>query len=166
VKSTILSLILLAVAPSKDSKSDPLRSKGLPVEMTAKGGLKIDLEKRIGYAETDVVIKRADVTVCCDKAVAKYTKNRIQSVECKGRVIILRPDGTVARADRAIFQADKDKVKLSGTAKVRSEDTELEGDEIVYDIAQDKLKVRGSNSRFRFVPKNLPAMKLERQCPP
>ena len=166
MKPIVLSLVLLGLAPSQTSKKDPLRTKGLPVEMTAKGGLKIDLEKKIGYAETDVVIKRADVTVCCDQAVAKYAKDRIKSVECKGRVVILRPDGTVAQADRAVFQADQDKVKLFGTAKLRSEDTELEGQEIVYDIAKDKLNVRGSNSRFRFVPKNLPAMKLERNCPP
>jgi len=160
-----LSLLLLSGPALAPKKADRIGG-GQPIEMTAKGGLRIDLEKRIGYAEREVVIRRADVTVCCDRATAYYEKDQIKSVECTGRVVIVRPDGTVARADRALFEAKKDRVKLSGTAKLRSEDTELQGDEIVYDIAKDKLKVKGSKSTFRFVPKDLPAMKLERQCPP
>ena len=166
MKAFLLGLVILFGAPSKNSKTDRLGTGDLPVEMTSKGSLKIDLEKRIGHAENDVVIRRADIIVCCDRATAKYAKDRIESVECMGRVVIVRPDGTVAQANRAVFKADQDRVKLSGLAKVRSEDTLLEGDEIVYDIGKDKLEVRGANSRFRFVPKDLPEMKLERKCPP
>ena len=166
MNAALLTILLLWSTPGNAPKPGSLDAKQLPVEMTAKGGLKIDLEKKIGYAKHDVVIKRADVTVCCDAATARYSRDRIESVECRGRVVIVRPDGTVARADRAVFQADQDKLRLTGLAKLRSEDTELEGDEIVYDILKDKLIVEGRNSRFRFVPQDLPTMKLERTCPP
>jgi lipopolysaccharide transport protein LptA len=171
LKTLWLSLLLLSSPGGEGKKGDADKKDvrlrgGMPIEMSAKGGLRIDLEKKIGYAKNDVVIRRADVTVCCDRAVAHYDKDRIKSVECTGRVVIVRPDGTVAQADRAFFEASRDRLKLTGSAKLRSEDSEIQGDEIVYDIAKDKLKVHGSKSTFRFVPKDFPAMKLERPCPP
>jgi lipopolysaccharide transport protein LptA len=155
-------LVLLAGAQT----GDRLRGEGKPVEMTAKGRLQIDLEKHVGVATGDVVIRREDVTVCCDRAEARFSGDRVEWVECRGRVVIVRPDGTRARADAAVFDATKDQVTLSGRARVRSAEADLEGQEIVYDIAADKLDVAGGPSRFRFAHKDLPPFELDRACPP
>ncbi len=137
-----------------------------PVEMSAKGGLQIDLEKKIGTATGDVVIQRDDVVVCCDEAEAQYSEKRIDRVTCRGDVVIVRPDGTKARADVAIFVAEKDAVTLFGKARVYAPDATLSGERIVYDIKRDKLMVEGKQSRFEFVPaKGVAAPKL-RACPP
>ncbi|MEE2900922.1 MAG: LptA/OstA family protein [Myxococcota bacterium] len=160
-----LSTILLTNQPS--SETNRIETSGLPVEMTAKGGLRVDLERKLGFAKQDVVIRRADVTVCCDEAVASYSENKIETVECRGRVVIVRPDGTTARADRAVFLANKDQLSLTGTASLKSATTQLTGEEIIYDIAKDKLFVKGKNSRFRFIPQDKPKNKrrAERKCP-
>lgn len=143
----------------------PRLSGDKPVAMRSKGGLEIDLEKKIGTARDDVVIERDDVTVCCDVAEAHYSGQRIEQVTCRGRVVIVRPDGTKATADVAVFIADRDNVTLTGRAKVYSPEATLRGERIVYDIGRDKLKVEGKDSRFTFQPKGAKAPAL-RACPP
>lgn len=133
--------------------------------MRAEGGLEIDLEKKIGRASGDVVIEREDVIVCCDEAEAQYSQQRIERVTCRGDVVIVRPDGTKARADVAVFVADQDAVTLFGKAQVYAPDAMLSGDRIVYDIGRDKLSVEGKGSRFAFEPKGKKAPPL-RACPP
>lgn len=157
----VIALVLLAAGPG-----DRLRGSGKTVEMTAKGGLRIDLAKHIGIAKDDVVITREDITVCCDEATAHYSGDRVERVECRGRVVIVRPDGTRAKADLAVFDAAKDRVTLTGQAHLRSAEADLQGDRIVYDILNDKLDVAGERSRFRFSPQNMPPLDLGRACPP
>jgi lipopolysaccharide transport protein LptA len=149
--SNVLAALFLAASIAQ-SPMDRVAGDRRPVEMTASGGLSIDLAKQIGIAKGDVIIERDDVVVCCDEAEAKYEKNRIEQVTCKGRVVIVRPDGTKATAALAVFRAKEDNITLSGEARVTTESTDLTGERIIYDIARDKLTVEGSKSRFRFKP--------------
>lgn len=137
-----------------------------PVEMQSSGGLEVDLKRNVGVARGDVVIRRDDVTVCCDEAEAHYRGDRIERVECRGRVVVVRADGTKAVADVAVFDAGKEQVSLSGRARVRSESADVEGQLIVYDIRRDQLSVKGKASRFRFQPAASDALALPRSCPP
>src|SRR5688572_17699164 len=125
---------------------EPVLPDSRPVEMTAKGGLSIDLKQKIGIAKRDVVIKRDDVLVCCDEAEARYQSNKIERVTCKGRVVIVRPDGTHATAGLAVFIASEDKITLTGSAHVKTEAADLEGEKIIYDIKNDRLEVEGKHS--------------------
>jgi len=161
MRAWLIAGVLLA-APA----ADRLRGEGRTVEMSAQGGLKIDLAKQIGVATGDVVIERDDIIVCCDEATAHYSGRRIERVECRGRVAIVRPDGTRARADLAVFEASEDRVTLTGGAKLRSKEADLAGEAIVYDIGRDTLDVRGAKSRFRFAPAELAPLALDRKCPP
>lgn len=140
--------------------------KDAPIEMTAKGGLRIDLKNNIGRAKTDVVITRGDVTVCCDEAEAVYSDDRIEKVTCKGRVVIVRPDRTRATADHAVFVAAEDNVTLTGRARVVTSEAQLTGKRIIYDIKRDRLEVEGTGSRFIFNPKKPPRRTPTRACPP
>ena len=156
--SAILVLAGLAAPPA--GRLGPDR----PVRMTAKGGIEIDLERRIGVAKDEVTIVRDDVTVCCDEAEARYAGQAIERVTCRGRVVIVRPDGTRATADVAVFAAKEDRVTLTGGAQVFGPDTFLAGERIVYDIARDRLTVDGEPSRFEMRgPKRPPP---GRPCPP
>lgn len=137
-----------------------------PVEMSAAGGLSVDLKRHIGIAKKDVVIRRDDVTVCCDEAEAVYSGNQIEKVTCKGRVVIVRPDGTQATADLAVFLAAQDQVTLSGNAEVVTPEAKLSGEKIIYDIGKDQLEVAGKKSRFQYGPKKGAATPPVRACPP
>lgn len=162
----ILALVLFAQAQPAQALPDTR-----PVEMTSRGGLSIDLKQKIGVAKVDVLIKRDDVLVCCDEAEARYLANKIERVTCKGRVVIVRPDGTRATAGIAVFIASEDKVTLTGDAHVVSELADLQGEKIVYDIKNDRLEVEGQKSRFKYTP-NVTApdpkadLKAQRPCPP
>lgn len=158
-------LALAALTLAAPSSGDRLKD-GRPVEMSARGGLKIDLKGQTGKAKGDVLIKRDDILVCCDEADAQFDGDQIQRVECRGRVVIVRPDGTRARADVAVFDARADQVTLSGAAKLRSNETDLEGESIIYDVARDQLEVTGQKSKFRFSPGPKKPLELERACPP
>ncbi len=136
-----------------------------PVELTAAGGLSLDLSRGVGVARRDVVVRRDDVTVCCDEAEARYAANRLERVTCRGRVEIVRADGTRARADVAVFVASEDRITLSGKAEVFARDARLEGERIVYDIGADRLEVEGAASRLRYRPDAL-AAPPGRACPP
>lgn len=160
MRAILLALLVVASGQGR------LAGDGDPVEMTAKGGLQVDLEAKIGVAQGDVTIRRSDVLVCCDRAEAHYSGDRVERVECRGRVAIVRPDGTRAKADVAVFDATADRLTLTGRAKLRSAEADLEGAEIIYDIAADKLDVRGGESRFRFQPANLQPLAFDRPCPP
>jgi lipopolysaccharide transport protein LptA len=139
-----------------------------PVEMTSSGGLSIDLKQKIGIAKGDVLIKRDDVLVCCDEAEAKYQANKIERVTCKGRVVIVRPDGTRATAGIAVFIASEDKVTLTGAAHVITEAADLQGEKIIYDIKNDRLEVEGQKSKFKYSPgqKISTPEPPQRPCPP
>lgn len=162
VRAMLLPLLLLCAAPFDPAavKAD----KG-PVQMSAQGGIQVDLKRRVGVAKGDVIIRRSDVTVCCDEAEAEYEADRIRKVTCRGNVVIRRPDGTVAVANEAIFQADANAVTLSGDAKVFTKDARLAGPRIVYDINKDALSVAGGTSRFSFDPKGRELPKGLRPCP-
>lgn len=154
-------LLLLALsAPPQDR----LRGDGEPVELSSKGGISIDMDLDVGIAREDVVIRRKDVTVCCDEAEAHYTGGQIERVTCRGRVVIVRPDGTKATASVAVYQAAADTVTLTGKAKVYSKDAHLAGEKIIYDIGKDRLEVAGKRSKFSFAPAaKVPPL---RKCPP
>ena len=86
---TALSLALAGAEPTSagaGAARERLGADARPVEMTAVGGLSIDLKRQVGVAKGDVVIRRDDVLVCCDEAEAKYAANKIERVTCKGRV--------------------------------------------------------------------------------
>ncbi|MCK6547685.1 hypothetical protein L6R52_17675 [Myxococcota bacterium] len=168
--SLVVALALASAEPAAEPAS-PARDRVItdqkPVEMTASGGLTIDLKRQVGIAKGDVSIKRDDVHVCCDEAEASYAANRIERVTCRGRVVIVRPDGTRATAALAVFVASEDKVTLTGEARVVTEGADLAGERIIYDIAKDKLEVEGGKSRFRYKPKaELAAEIPERPCGP
>ena len=155
-------LFAIAFLAAQDA---PRLAPDRPVQMRARDGLEIDLDAKVGRARGDVVIERDDVVVCCDEAEAKYSDKRIDRVTCRGNVVIVRPDGTKARADVAIFVAEADNVTLFGKARVFAPEATLSGERIVYDIARDRLVVEGKKSRFDFEPKGTKPPKL-RVCPP
>lgn len=138
--------------PSPAERPSRVDSGPLPVEMTAAGGIELDLERQVGTARTDVVIRRGDVTVCCDEARAGYRGGRIVRLACRGRVVIRRADGTRAAADEAVYVAARDALTLSGHVWLDTGDATLSGTRLVYDIRRDRLNMVGTKSRFVFMP--------------
>jgi lipopolysaccharide transport protein LptA len=159
-----------AKPPSKPAQNDRVQPDSRPVEIESSNGFSMDMKNHTGFAKGDVVIRRDDVLVCCDEADAKFASSgsAIERVICRGRVVILKPDGTRATAHLAIFVASEDMVTLTGDAHVRREDTDLTGEQIIYDIGHDHLEVGGSRSRFqRFKPGTpAPNEAASRPCPP
>ena len=147
---------------SETPLADPSR---LPIEMTAAGGIELDLERQRGTARTDVVIRRGDVTVCCDEARADYRGGRIVRLACHGRVVIRRADGTRAVADEAEYVAAQDALTLKGRVRLEAREATVSGTRLVYDIRRDRLNVVGEKSRFAFTPAPSTVRPPVRPCP-
>ncbi|MEL7369018.1 MAG: LptA/OstA family protein [Myxococcota bacterium] len=123
-----------------------------PVEISAKGGMSVDLEKGLGRAEGDVVIRRRDLVVCCDRAEAVYAKGQIRAVACRGNVVIRRTDGTRIVAEQVNFQPGRKRLALSGRVKVWRSDGQLTGDRMTYALDTGRLEVRGARSTLKLTP--------------
>ncbi len=148
-----LAALFFAQAPVQAPAKDRVQAESKPVEMTSSGGLSIDLKRQIGIARGDVLIRRDDVLVCCDEAEAKYSENKIERVTCKGRVVIVRPDGTRRDRRRRGVHGERRRGDAAGDAHVVTDTADLTGERIIYDIAKDKLEVEGGKSRFKFNPR-------------
>jgi lipopolysaccharide transport protein LptA len=158
----VILVLLLGLSAKPDGSRSP--NQTIPMTMTSTGGLDVDLNRNVGIARGDVVIRRSDVLVCCDRAEAHYKGDQIEQVTCRGDVVIIRPDGTQAFSDVAVFRAVEDRLTLIGRAQVIGQETHLAGDRIVYDIGKDRLVSEGKKSRFDFrTPKG---SKTHRPCPP
>ena len=124
----------------------------VPLEMTADGGLIFDLVRRIGRAEGNVIVRRHDMVVCCDRAEAKLKNARIDSVRCEGDAVIRRLDGTRITADHVQYDAAHNLLTLTGRVVAQRADGELAGAKMVYRLDQDRLEVTGPRSTLRFIP--------------
>ena len=72
------------------------------------------------------------------------TTNRLQLIVAERNVTLTnRVDRSQARADKAVYQADKDVVTLTGSPQLRNEDGNLTGDIIVLDRAHSTMESRG-----------------------
>jgi lipopolysaccharide transport protein LptA len=157
--------LLLLMTGAEPAQPDRIQANSRPVEMSSSGGLSIDMKRQVGFTKGDVVIKRDDVLVCCDEAEAKYAGSKIERITCRGRVVIIRPDGTRATANLAVFEAAADKVTLTGEAHVVKEDSAITGSRIIYDIGRDHLEVDGSRSTVKFKQPGKDEIP-SRPCPP
>jgi lipopolysaccharide transport protein LptA len=159
-----VALLFLGAEPLSSNR---VQNDSRPIDMTSSGGLSIDLKQHIGIAKGDVVIRREDVLVCCDEAEARYAGSKIERVTCRGRVVIVRPSGTRAMAHVAVFNAGEDRLTLTGDARVYSEEANLAGERIVYDIGRDHLEVEGGRPQFKYRPDPKQDKEIAaRPCPP
>lgn len=142
----------LAWASGADAAPDVVVPADAPIEMTADGGLTIDFDRQTGRAEGNVVIRRTDMIVCCDRADARFNRGRIAQVRCEGDVVINRVDGTRITAEALQFEAVHHRLVLTGRVVAQRPDGQLTGARMVYRLDKDELQVSGPGSTLRLRP--------------
>ncbi|MEM7674526.1 MAG: hypothetical protein AAF449_00835 [Myxococcota bacterium] len=131
---------------------DTSRVSNAPIEIRAKGGMVVDLERGIGRAIGGVIIQRRDLVVCCDRADAAYAGGRVKAIACRGHVMIRRVDGTVITAEQVNFQPGRQRLALSGGVKVWRLDGQLSGDRVEYALDTGRIEVFGPRSVLKLMP--------------
>ena len=147
-KSSLLAaaaMLLVAAAPDEASK---LALKREPIVVTS-ARMKADkLGERITFSG-EVTLKKEAMTLNSDSVTVFYhvgTK-AIREIEALGNVIV-RKEGRIALANRALYYSKEEKIVLTGDARIIENDNQLGGERITLFIRDDRSIIEGGNVLF------------------
>lgn len=120
--------------------------------------LEVDQKKRLIVFEGKVRARREDMVVNCQKMIVYYldnsTKNessvessRIDKIIALGDVIINRSDGGVARAGKAVFYQNEDKVVLTENPIIQQGPDFVEGHRIIIFLNENRIIIEGGETK-------------------
>src|SRR6056297_2498963 len=109
-----------------------------------------DLRSGVTRFSDNVTIQRGAMLVNADEGVVHQADGRITLVELFGSPTTWRDrldDGSIVegRAERIEFEVVENVVKLTGNARLRHEQGEFTGDQLVYDLDTESLSGRGTD---------------------
>src|SRR6056297_2439346 len=109
-----------------------------------------DLRSGVTRFSDNVTIQRGAMLVNADEGVVHQADGRITLVELFGSPTTWRDrldDGSIVegKADQIEFQVIENVVTLSGNARIRHEQGEFTGNQLVYDLDTESLSGRGSD---------------------
>lgn len=138
-------MLLMAAAPDE---ARTLEFKREPIVVTS-ARMKADkLGEHIIFSG-EVTLKKEAMTLSSDSVTVFYdagTKS-ISKIEALGNVIV-RKEGRVALADRALYYSKEEKIVLTGDARIIENDNQLVGERITLFIRDDRSIVEGGNVLF------------------
>ncbi len=128
-----------------------------PIVITSQT-LEFDNKRKVVVFTGNVVAKREDFTINCQKMLLYYLDSQTGRVEGKeelkidriiatGQVKISRPDGGLAKAEKAIYYENDEKVILTGNPGVRQGTDFVEGSRITLFLKEKRSIVEGSESK-------------------
>ena len=151
-------LVLISPLPpsakSEEKKSE--KTNGAPIVIKA-DSLEMDDQKKIVIFKGNVDAKEKDFVINCQKLVLYY-KNlstdqksetgefNIEKIIATGKVIITRPGGGLATAEKALYYMGDEKVVLTGKPKVKQGDDFVQGSKITLYLKENRSVVEGSKS--------------------
>ncbi len=122
--------------------------KNVPIVINS-NRLEIDDELKMITFTGNVVARKEDLKVKCNKMVVYYTKNsRIEKIVFIGNVRIYRgQQGGIATSNRAIYYQDQEKLILTENPRVRQGKDFVEGDRIIIYLKQNRSIVESSKNK-------------------
>ena len=120
--------------------------------------LELDQQKRLIVFKGKVRARREDMTIDCQKMIVYYLdspkknkskveSNRIDKIIALGNVTINRYDGGMARAGKAVFYQNEDKVVLTENPFVQQGPDFVEGHRIIIFLNENRSIVEGSERK-------------------
>lgn len=119
-----------------------------PIVITADSMRADRLHERVDF-RGNVTLKREGMTLSSDTASVYYAgpKRGIRQIEALGNVVV-RKEGSVAHAQRALYYNKEEKIVLTGDARIVEGENEIGGDRITLYLQDDRSVVEGGNVRF------------------
>lgn len=136
-----------------------------PVRMEVEGPITLDLETGIGTAQGPVRIFGDGFTVCCGSLEVRYRGESIVRLLCTRQVALRRGDGTVATADRVVYEAEPDRLTLKGSAQVWRGGSRLRAQVITLDLARNRMTADQGRLAFASGPAEPDLPAYVRACP-
>jgi len=159
--SVIILLVFQVLAQSNSLGEAKKTSKEIPSKgpiIIHSDSLEVDQQKRLIIFEGKVKARRKDIVVDCQKMIVYYLENpkknesametgRIDKIVALGDVVINRPDGSVARAGKAVFYQNEGKVVLTENPIVQQGPDFVEGQRIIMFLNENRSIVEGSKEK-------------------
>jgi len=97
----------------------------------------------------DVVLKKEAMTLTSDHLVVFYdpASKGVREIEALGNVVV-RKEGRVARANKAIYYSKDEKIVLTGDARINENENQLGGERITLFMRDDRSIVEGGKVLF------------------
>lgn len=143
-----LAAFVLALAAALPVGGAPAAGKQEPIVITADSMRAARLNERVDFSG-NVTLKREGMTLSSDTASVYYAGQRkgIKEIEALGNVVV-RKEGRIAHAQRALYYSKEDKIVLTGDARVIEGENEIGGDRITLYLQNDRSVVEGGNVLF------------------
>jgi lipopolysaccharide export system protein LptA len=138
-------ILLMAAAPDEARKQDLKRE---PIVVTS-ARMKADkLGERVTFLG-EVTLKKEAMTLSSDSVTVFYdtATKAIREIEALGNVIV-RKEGRIALANRALYYSKDEKIVLTGDARIIENDNQLGGERITLFMRDDRSIVEGGNVQF------------------
>ncbi len=129
-----------------ETEQAKLMGNGQPIDITSDRVETYSKENLIIF-KGNVIARQKDIVIYADSLEAVVIENGkgIEKVVAGGNVKI-QQGLRVATCEKAIFYNIDQKVLLTGDPKVWEGDNMVSGDEIVFDIEQNRIEVKGGRS--------------------
>lgn len=140
-----VSSFLVAAAPGAAEQE---QAKQEPIVITSKQMQADKLGDTVTF-EGDVILKKEDMTVYSDSLVVYYDARSkgVKDIEAHGNVVVRR-EGRVALADKAVYSSREEKIVLTGDARIIENDNQLGGERITLFMRDDRSIVEGGRVLF------------------
>jgi lipopolysaccharide export system protein LptA len=158
----IIILIVFLLFPqtnsfSQESKASSKPSTENPIIIYS-NTLELDQEKKLVVFEGKVQAKTEGMVIDCQKMLVYYLgspteketnakSNRIDKIIALGNVIINRFDGGMARAGKAVFLHNEEKVVLTDNPSVQQGPDYVEGHRIIIFLNESRSIVEGNEKK-------------------
>jgi lipopolysaccharide export system protein LptA len=136
--------LLMAAAPDEPQ----LELKREPIVVTSSHMKADKLGERVVFSG-EVTLKKEAMTLNSDSVTVFYDAGTraIREIEALGNVIV-RKEGRIALASRALYYSKEEKIVLTGDARIIENDNQLGGERITLFIRDDRSIVEGGNVLF------------------
>jgi len=97
----------------------------------------------------EVILKKETLTLTSDHLIVFYdpASKGVREIEADGNVVV-RKEGRVAHANKAIYYSKEEKVVLTGEARINENENQLGGERITLFIRNDRSIVEGGKVLF------------------
>ncbi len=147
-RNSFLFAVSLILAGAGTDAATPKRASKEPIVITS-GRMEAD---KLGDKVTflgDVTLKKESMTLYSDALTVFYdpqTKG-MREIEAIGNIVV-RKEGRVALANKAIYYSSEEKIVLTGDARIMENENQLGGETITLFIRDDRSIIEGGKVLF------------------
>ena len=145
----LLILLLLFLAGAETGRAARQTSSGRePIAITSARMEATKLGDKVTFIG-EVTLKKEDITLYADTLTVFYnTRTKgLREIEALGNVVVRR-EGRVALADKAVYYSRDEKIVLTGDARIIENENQLGGERITLFVRDDRSIVEGGKVLF------------------